>query len=50
MKGTDYFAEELDKVLEVKDGYAKVSMKVEKQYKTHSMHRTNRCKRVLCVR
>jgi acyl-CoA thioesterase len=31
MKGTDYFAEALGiKVLEVKDGYSKVSMKVEK--------------------
>src|ERR1700690_4341100 len=33
MKGTDYFAEELGiKVLEAKDGYAKVSMKVEKTH------------------
>lgn len=33
MKGTDYFAEELGiKVLEVKDGYSKVSMKVEKSH------------------
>ena len=33
MKGIDYFAEALGiKVLEVKDGYAKVSMKVEKQH------------------
>jgi acyl-CoA thioesterase len=31
MKGTDYFAETLGmQVLEVKEGYAKVSMKVEK--------------------
>ncbi|MGE5533505.1 MAG: hotdog fold thioesterase [Bacillota bacterium] len=31
MKGTDYFAEALDlKVLEAKDGYAKVTMKVAK--------------------
>jgi acyl-CoA thioesterase len=31
MKGTDYFAEALGiKVLEAKDGYSKVSMKVEK--------------------
>jgi len=31
MKGTDYFAEALNmKVLEAKDGYAKVFMKVEK--------------------
>ena len=31
MKGTDHFAEALGiKVLEVKDGYAKVTMKVEK--------------------
>lgn len=31
MKGTDYFAEALGlKVLEAKDGYAKVSMKVKK--------------------
>jgi acyl-CoA thioesterase len=33
MKGTDQFAEALGiKVLEVKDGYAKVSMKVEKNH------------------
>jgi acyl-CoA thioesterase len=33
MKGTDYFAEELGiKVLEAKDGYAKVSMKVDKKH------------------
>ena len=33
MKGTDYFAEELGiQVLEAKDGYAKVSMKVEKKH------------------
>ena len=33
MKGTDYFAEELGiKVIEAKDGYAKVSMKVEKKH------------------
>jgi acyl-CoA thioesterase len=33
MKGTDYFAEALGiQVLEVKDGYAKVSMKVEKNH------------------
>jgi acyl-CoA thioesterase len=33
MKGKDYFAEALGiKVLEVKDGYAKVSMKVEKNH------------------
>ncbi len=33
MKGTDYFAEELNiKVLETKDGAAKVSMKVEKKH------------------
>ena len=31
MKGTDYFAEELGiKLVEARDGYAKVSMKVEK--------------------
>ena len=31
MKGTDYFAETLSmKVLEAKDGYAKVSMKIKK--------------------
>jgi len=33
MKGTDFFAEALGMmVLEVKDGYAKVSMKVEKSH------------------
>jgi len=33
MKGTDYFAEVLGiKLLEAKDGYAKVSMKVEKNH------------------
>jgi len=33
MKGTDYFAEELGiKVHEAKDGYAKVSMKIEKKH------------------
>ena len=33
MKGTDLFAEELGmKVLDVKDGYAKVSMKIEKKH------------------
>jgi acyl-CoA thioesterase len=33
MKGTDYFAEALGiKVLEAKDGHAKVSMKVEKTH------------------
>jgi acyl-CoA thioesterase len=33
VKGTDYFAEALGiKVLEAKDGYAKVSMKVEKNH------------------
>ncbi len=33
MKGTDHFAEALGmKVLETKDGYAKVSMKVEKNH------------------
>ena len=33
MKGTDYFAEELGiKLVEAKDGYAKVSMKVEKKH------------------
>src|ERR1700690_1553330 len=33
MKGTDYFAEELGiKVLEAKDGYAKVSMKIDKKH------------------
>jgi acyl-CoA thioesterase len=33
MKGTDYFAEELGiKVLEAKDGFAKVSMIVEKKH------------------
>jgi acyl-CoA thioesterase len=33
MKGTDHFAESLGiKVLEAKDGYAKVSMKVEKNH------------------
>jgi acyl-CoA thioesterase len=33
MKGIDYFAEELSiKVLETKDGYAEVSMKVEKKH------------------
>ncbi len=33
MKGTDYFAEELGiKLIETKDGYAKVSMKVEKKH------------------
>ena len=33
MKGTDYFAEELGiKLVEARDGYAKVSMKVEKNH------------------
>jgi acyl-CoA thioesterase len=33
VKGTDYFAEELNiKILESKDGYAKTSMKVEKKH------------------
>ena len=33
MKGTDHFAEELGiKLLESKDGYAKVTMKVEKKH------------------
>jgi acyl-CoA thioesterase len=33
MKGTDFFAEELGiKVLETKDGYSKVEMKVEKKH------------------
>jgi acyl-CoA thioesterase len=33
MKGTDYFAEALGiKLIETKDGYAKVSMKVEKTH------------------
>jgi acyl-CoA thioesterase len=33
MKGTDYFAEELGiHVLEAKDGFAKVTMKVEKKH------------------
>ncbi len=33
MKGTDYFAEALGiQVLEIKDGYAKVTMKVEKNH------------------
>jgi acyl-CoA thioesterase len=33
MKGTDYFREHLGvKVLEVKDGYAKVSMKIAKEH------------------
>jgi len=33
MKGTDYFAEELGiKLVESKDGYAKVSMKVERKH------------------
>jgi acyl-CoA thioesterase len=33
MKGTDYFAEELGiKLVEAKDGYARVSMKVEKKH------------------
>jgi len=33
MKGTDYFAEELGiQLIEAKDGYAKVSMKVEKKH------------------
>ncbi len=33
MKGTDHFAEALGiKLLEAKDGYAKVTMKVEKQH------------------
>ena len=33
MKGTDHFAEELGmKVLETRDGYAKVSMKIEKKH------------------
>ena len=33
MKGTDYFAEELGiKLVEAKDGYSRVSMKVEKKH------------------
>jgi acyl-CoA thioesterase len=33
MKGTDHFAEELGiKILQTKDGYAKVSMKIEKKH------------------
>jgi len=33
MKGTDWFAETLGiKVLEIKDGYSKVSMKIEKNH------------------
>jgi len=33
MKGTDHFAEELGvKLVETKDGYAKVSMKIEKRH------------------